>query len=125
MGEVANLGRYEHYVCGCLDVVDSLVRHGCVTQVEERRAKAFFALQEVPWPQVTPVEPGSRLYFDGLALAYFQHLGFSRSSKGRDSPSNFRSEVSEADRLLGAEALAARAGAVLDGISCRSRRRHC
>jgi hypothetical protein len=117
MEEEADLRSHARYVCGCLDVIDALVRQGRVTRAEEQCARAFLRLRETPWAETTAVAPGSVLYLDHVSLAHFQHLRLLPKLEG----SGFTvmiplAEVVEGDRLIQYEALASRASAIVEYI---------
>ena len=117
MEEEADLGSHRPHVCGCLDVIDALVRHGCLTRAEECRARAFLSLHETPWTGIASVAPGSVLYMDSVSLSYFQHLRLlSKVEASGLAVVIPASEVAEGDRLIRYEALAERASAVIENI---------
>ncbi len=118
MEEEAELGSHIQFVCGCLDVVEALVRQGRVTEAEEGRAKAYLKLQEKPWDEVTGlVAPRAVLYLDGLSLAHFHHLGI----LGKFEASGFTvmipsSDLAESLRLIRYATLLESADVVVNGI---------
>ncbi|QWG22207.1 hypothetical protein KMZ93_19815 [Bradyrhizobium sediminis] len=117
MEEEAELGRHEDSVCGCLDLVDALVRQGQLTEAEQQHARAYLALHEKAWPTAKRIEPGAILYLDELAVSYLQHLHL----LSRLQPAGFTAilplgEILQAERLIKYEALSNRAAAVIEKI---------
>jgi len=117
MEEEADLGSHVTCVCGCLDVLDALVRQGRVTQAEEQRSRAFLKLHETPWAGTTAVESGSVLYLDGVSLAHFQHLRLLTRFEGSGFTVMLASsDIIEGDHRVRYEALAGRASAIIENI---------
>ena len=117
MQEEADLGPHGARLCGCLDIIDVLAQHGCLTRAEEDRARTFLARHELQGTGVSPVVRESVLYLDSVSLSYFQHLRI--LSKFEASGFTVLIEpatVVEVDRLLQYEALADRAGVIVESI---------
>ena len=117
MQEEADLGPHVARLCGCLDIIDAFAQQGCLTRAEEDRARTFLARHEIQRSDVSSVVPESLLYLDSLSLSYFQHLRI----LSKFEASGFTAligppAVVEVDRLLQYEALADRAGVIIDHI---------
>ena len=74
MEEEVDLNKHADHICGCLDVINALVRNGQLTQGEEQRARAFLSLREKPLPTAKSIDAGAVLYLDRLSVSYLQHL---------------------------------------------------
>ena len=117
MHEEADLGPDAARVCGCLEVVDVLSRQGCLTRAEEDRARRFLDRQETAGTSASCVAPESVLYLDSVSLAYFQHLRIlSKFEASAFTVLIGSAAVAEVDRLLQYEALADRAGLIVESI---------
>ena len=117
MQEEADLGPHVARLCGCLDIIDVFAQQGWLTRAEEERSRTFLARHEIERSDVSSVAPESVVYLDSLSLAYFQHLRV----LSKFEASGFTAligppAVAEVDRLLQYEALADRAGAIIDRI---------
>ena len=117
MHEEADLGPDAARLCGCLEIIDVLARQGCLTRAEEDRARTFLARHETGGTDASPVTPESVLYLDSVSLSYFQHLRI----LSKFEASSFTvligpAAVVELDRLLQYEALADRAGLIVESI---------
>jgi hypothetical protein len=75
MEENADLSAHNNHLCGCMDIVDALVRRGRLTAAEELRARSYLSLNEKPWSHFTVIADNALLFLDDLAISYFQHLG--------------------------------------------------
>ena len=117
MQEEADLGLHGARLCGCLDIIDALVRQGCLTRAEEERARAFLSRHEISWPDVSSVAPDSVLYLDSVSLTYFQHMRIlSKFEASGFTALIGPAAVVEVDRLLQYEALVDRAGAIVESL---------
>jgi hypothetical protein len=117
MEERAQLGRYEPYLCGCLDVLDALVRQGRVTQAEEQRAKTFLQLHETTQTEASRIAPGSVLYMDGVALSHLQHIRMLQKFEASGFTVMLASnELTEGNQRIRYEALTDRANNVIEHI---------
>jgi len=106
MEEAAELRDHVAHVCGCLQVVEALVRQSQLTQTEEQRARAYLTLREELWPVTNTIQAGAVLYLDELSLSYLQHMGL----LSKIHAAGFLciippSVVSQADRFIAYESL--------------------
>jgi hypothetical protein len=117
MEEEVDLGPHARFICGCLDVVEALVRQGRLTRAEEQRARAFLKLHETAWTSSTSVASGTVLYLDGLSVSHFQHLGvLSKFEASGFTVMISTVDVDEIERRIRYEALAVRADAIVEHI---------
>jgi len=117
MQEVADLGDHAARMCGCLDVVDALVRLGRLTRAEEQRARAFLKLHERDTSAATALPPGAVLYLDTVSLAYLQHLRLLSTFEGSGFTVHIAAtDVAEGDRRIRFQALARRRAEVVEHI---------
>lgn len=75
MRENANLSAFSDVLCGCGDVVATLLDQGHLTEEEAGTAMAYLNAHEVPWPQHPAIAQGATLLLDDLAVSNLQHLG--------------------------------------------------
>jgi hypothetical protein len=114
--EEAELGTHAGVVCGCVDVVDVLVRHGALTASEEQRARSFLAIHETSSVAVN-VSDGSVLYADSIALGRLQHLGLLEKIYAAGLSVVISKHVAaEAKRRIQYQVLAGRASEVIEQI---------
>jgi hypothetical protein len=106
MKEKAELSEYSSFLSSCQSVVDKLRDKGVITGEEEKKAKAYLLLQEVPWPNQPVIDDGAVLILDDLAISYFLHVDL----LGKLKDAGFRiiissREVSEANALISYEGI--------------------
>ena len=72
--EQADIGGFEDHIAGCIDVIEALRSGGQLSELERTNALAFSDFTKRRGPINPHIQPGATLYFDDLALSYFQHL---------------------------------------------------
>ena len=107
MDEEADLTEHAAVISSCLSIVDKLRKNGQITAEEDKRARAYFQLQEKSWPQQPEIADGAILYLSSLTVTHFLHLGLLEKLR----PAGFTAvasprEVSEADELIAYEGIA-------------------
>ena len=117
MEEEADLSIHAAVLSSCLAVVEKLKQKGAITAAEEKRARAYLQLHEIPWPNQPDIADGATIYLDGLAISYLLHLGLlgKLKSAGLTAVASPR-EVSEADALLSYERISDEVKEVIERI---------
>lgn len=117
MEEEADLTAYEGVLSSCQAIVDKLRQKGQITANEEREARAYFQLNEKPWPNQPNINDGAILYLDDSAVYAFLHLGILGKLKG----AGFRSiislrMISETRKFISYESISDKAGETIERI---------
>jgi hypothetical protein len=117
MEEEADLGSHAGDICGCLDLVDALVRLARLTQQEESRAKAFLSLHERRHPTDQTIAPGSVVYVTSSSLAHLMHLRLLDKVQGTglELMVSVR-EAADADRRLRYQHLSDRVAGIIEDV---------
>ena len=104
MEEEADLTAHATVLSSCQSIVDKLRQKGQITAIEEQKARAYFQLQEKPWPNQPQIADRAILYLDSLAVVYFLHLGILEKLKTAGFRPIISSEkVTETNRLISYE----------------------
>ena len=104
MEEEADLTAHATVLSSCQSIVDKLRQKGQITANEEQKARAYFQLQEKPWPNQPQIADRAILYLDSLAVVYFLHLGILEKLKTAGFRPIISSEkVTETNRLISYE----------------------
>ena len=114
MEKEVDLTAYEGVLSSCQSVVDKLRQKGQITANEEREARAYFQLNEKPWPSQPKIDEGAVLYLDDSAVYAFLHLGI----LGKLKRAGFKSiislrMISEIRKLISYESIS---GNAIDAI---------
>ncbi len=117
MEEEADLSAHAPVLSSCLAVVEKLRQKGAITAVEEKRARAYLQLHEIPWPNQPNIADDATLYLDDLAISHLLHLGLLGKLKaaGLTAVASPR-EVSETDALISYERISEEILAVIERI---------
>jgi hypothetical protein len=117
MEEEADLGSRAGDICGCLDLIDALVRLGRLTQQEESRARAFLSLHERPHLAGQTIVSGSVVYVTSSSLVHLMHLRLLDKVQGTglELMVSVR-EVDDANRRLRYQHLSDRVAAIIEHI---------
>ena len=114
MEEEADLTAYAGVLSSCQSVVDELRHKGQITANEEREVRAYFQLNEKPWPSQPKIDEGAVLYMDDSAVYAFLHLGILGKLKGAGFKSIISQRmISETRKLISYESIS---GNAIDAI---------
>jgi hypothetical protein len=117
MKEKTELNEYSSFLSSCQSVIDKLRDKGVITGEEEKKAKAYLKLQEIPWPNQPGIDDGATLILEDLAISYFLHVGL----LGKLKDAGFRvivssREVSEVNALISYEGISEQVLSVVEKI---------
>jgi len=117
MEEEADLTDHTSIMGSCQAIVDKLRSKGQITVEEERVALSYLRIHEKPWPNQPEITESALLYLDGLAVAYFLHLGLLEKLKA----AGFRliishREISEANELISYECISDQINGAIEKI---------
>jgi len=115
--EAADVEAYRASLCSGLAVVESLVRRGRLTRIEETRARAYLSIRERPRDDEPLIDDDAILLLDDLTVSYFEHLGLlGRLADAGFSPRISRREADEANALISYEQIGQRLTTTLDAL---------
>lgn len=117
MKEEADLREYYENLSSCQAVVQKLRNMGHITAEQEKQARAYLQIQEIPWPEQPEIEDGAILFFDNITVHYFLHLGLLEKLKA----AGFKiivstTELQEANELISYESNSDKIEIVIESI---------
>lgn len=117
MEQQVDLTQHVGVLSSCTAIVDKLREKGQITAEEEKNARLYLRLQEIPWPNQPEIRDGAILYLDDLAITHFLHLGILQ--KLHDAGFRLiasRRELFESDQLVSSENISNQVNELIERI---------